>query len=401
MKKYFLMQLKRASRFLIWGLCVVAVLFGCMALIYNAMVSAQEEEAAAEATKLRLGVVGTTQDQYLQWILAAAMQFDSTALSLEMVPMEEEAAMEALTQGRIVAYFVFPENFIQDAMYGDVQKLRFVSHSGAAGLVSILKTEILRIADDILVACESGTYGVGDALDQNGSSDKYSEHVDALAWEYVDFLFDRGKMYRVEDVPQNALSVDQYMLGGLTVVLLMLSCLPFAPLYIRADQSLFRVLRARRVRLVQQTAAEFVAYFAALMVLLMAVAAILHFGNMLPEGNTGLRVFAGCLPALLMMASLTYCIYSLSDHLISGVLLAFVAILALCFIGGCMYQIQMFPLSVQHAAKILPSGIARESVTDCLMGNSVSGVWPLLGYSTVFLGLAAVARYFRAGKVRG
>ena len=400
MKKYLLMQLKRASRYLLWGLCVVAVLFGCLTLVYKAMVNAEEADAAAEAQKLKLGVVGTTQDQYLQWMLAA-MQFDSTALSLEMVPMEEAAAKDALVKGEIMAYFIFPENFLEDAMYGDVQKLRFISNSGAAGLVSILKNEITRIADDILVACESGTYGVGDALDQNGSSETYGEHVDALAWEYVDFLFDRAKMYRVEEVPQNALSLDQYMLGGLTVVLLMLSCLPFAPLYIRADQSLFRVLRARRVGLAAQTFAEFLAYFGAMMALLATVAAILHFGNMLPEGNSGLRVFVGCLPAVLMMASLTYCMYALSDHLISGVLLAFVAILALCFIGGCLYQIQMFPVSIQQAAKILPSGIARESVTGALLDTGVTGIWPLLGYSALFLGVATGARYLRAGKVRG
>lgn len=400
MKKYFLMQLKRASRFLIWGLCVVVVLFGCLSVVYQAMVAADAKDAAAEGAKIKLGVVGTAQDQYLQWGLAA-MQFDSTAMSLELVPMEEDAAVDALIRGDIAAYFVFPDNFVDDAMYGDVHKLRFVSNVGSAGLVSIVKDEIIGIADDILIACESGSYGVGDALDDNGSPETYGKHVNDLALEYVDFLFDRSKMYHVESTAQNNLSIDRYMLGGLTVVLLMLSCLPFAPLYIRSDPSLFRVLRSRRVGVVQQTAAEFAAYFAVLMVLLAVVSAVLRVGGLLSEGVSGWRAFAGCLPALLMIASLSYCMYTLSDHLTSGILLAFVATLALSFIGGCMYPIQFFPLTVQRLAAVLPSGIARQSVTGTLVGTGSTHVWSLLGYSAVFLAVAVIARSLRAGKVRG
>lgn len=400
MKRYFLMQLKRVSRYLAWGLCVVVVLFGCMTLAYRALAAEEADAAAENAMKMKLGVVGTAQDQYLQWGMAA-MQLDSTALSLELVPMEEESAMEALLQGTIAAYFVFPENFVEDAMYGDVHKLRFVSHSGSGGLLSIVEGEIIRIADDILVACESGSYGVGDALDDTGHSDSYSEHVNGLSLEYVDFLFDRSKMYRVETVPQNALALDQYMLGGLSVVMLMLACLPFAPLYIRGDTSLLRVLRSRRVGLLQQTAAEFGAYFGAMALLLAVVALILRLGGMLPQRVSFWQAFAGCLPTVLMITSLSYCIFTLSDQLISGVLLAFVAILALCFVGGCFYQIQMFPVSVQQMAKVLPSGIARESVTGCLVGSGISRVWPLVGYSSAFFAAAVLIRCRRAGKSRG
>ena len=44
MKKYCLLQLKRVLRYIPWGMCVVLLLFGCMSLIYNAMVEAKEAE---------------------------------------------------------------------------------------------------------------------------------------------------------------------------------------------------------------------------------------------------------------------------------------------------------------------------------------------------------------------
>lgn len=400
MKKYFLLQLKRGARFLLWAICVVLVLFGCLTLVYNAMVASDAAETAGDAKKVPIGVVGTAQDQYLQWGLAA-MQFDSTAMSLELLPMEETAAVQALQRGEIAAYFVFPEDFLDDALYGNVAKLRFVSLTGAAGLVSIVKDQIITIADEILIACESGTYGVGDALDANGSPETYGQHVNAMALEYVDFLFDRAKMYRVEPIAQNREPVDRYMLGGLTVTMLLLSCLSFAPLYIRGDRSLYQVLRARRVGPVKQTLAEWVAYLAMLLLLLAVVAAVLQLGGLLAEGVSGWDAFVGALPVLVMAAALSYCMYSLSDHLISGVLLSFIAMLGLCFLGGCMYPIQFFPLTVQHLGAVLPTGIARERLIGCFMGTDVEGTLPLLGYSAAFMAIAVAARACRAGSVRG
>lgn len=400
MKKYFLLQLKRAARFLAWGLCVVLVLFGCMSLVYNAMVMAETSADETENSRIQIAVVGTGQSIFLQWGLAA-MQFDSTAMSLELVAMDEDEAIDALMRGEIAAYFVFPENFVDDAMYGDVHKLRFVSTVGATGLVSIVKDEIVSIADDILVACENGSYGVGVAVEENGSPETYGKHVNDLALEYVDFLVDRSKMYRIVNVPQNSIPFDRYMLGGLTVLMLMLSALPFAPLYIRSDQSLFRVLRARRVGPVKQAAAEFLAYFAAMTVLLAVVAGVLHLGGLLPEGVTWGKTFASALPVVCMITSLAYCVYALSDHLIGGVLLGFFMTLALSFIGGCMYPLQFFPLSVQRMAALLPTGLARQSLIGCFMGTGPAAVWPLLAYSAAFLAVAMIARACRAGKVRG
>lgn len=399
MKKYFLLQLKRVLRFLPWGLCVVLVLFGCMSLVYNAMVVAQQAEDAADSAKISVGVVGTAGDKYLQWGLAA-MQFDSTAMSIQLKPMEEDAAIEGLENGDIAAYIVFPQDFVDEALYGNVQQIRFVCTAGAAGLISILKEEITAIVDDILVACQSGSYGVGDALNDTGNGQLWGKHVNDLALEYVDFLFVRNRMYRVESLEvADAVPFDRYMLGGLTVLLLMLSCLPFAPLYVQADRSLSRVLRSRRVGAAAQTLAEFGGYGVAMSLLLAAVTVVVHKSGLLPEGVSGCQLFVGALPSLFAIVALSYLMYSMSDHLISGVLLAFLTTLALCFIGGCMYPVQIFPESVQKLAAVLPSGLARQSVTRCYMGQEAGSQWGLAGYGAAFLGLATAIRGYKAGKV--
>ncbi len=401
MGKYFVLQLKRIARFLPYGLCVVLVLFGCLGALYQAMVSAQATENEADAAKIPVGMVGTANDQYLQWGMAA-MQFDSSAMSIEIVQMEESEAMSALEQGRIAAFIVFPENFVDEALYGNVQQLRFVSTAGAAGLVSIIKEEVTAMVDRILVACESGSYGVGEALSGNGYGQLWGEHVNGLALEYVDFLFDRSKMYTVETVQQeNFVPFDRYMLAGLTVLLLMLACLPFAPLYIRADQSLSRLLSSQRINSAGQVLAELGGYGMGLATLLSGVSVIIGVGGLLPEGVSGWSLFVGALPALLMVATLTYLLFSLSDHLIGGVLLTFFGVLALCFVGGCMYPISVFPLSVQRIAAVLPSGLARQSLTACVQGTAPTDVGGLLGYSAAFLALAIFVRGRKTGKIRG
>lgn len=401
MGKYFVMQLKRAARFVPYGLCVVLVLFGCLGMVYQAMVAAQEAENAEQTAKIRVGIVGTAGDKYMQWGLAA-MQFDSSAMSIQMAQMEESEAVSALEQGEIAAFVVFPENFVDEALYGNVQQLRFVSTVGAAGLVSIIKEEVTVIVERVLVACESGSYGVGEALSDNGYGNLWGKHVNGLALEYVDFLFDRSKVYHVQTITQeNFVPFDRYMLGGLTVLLLMLACLPFAPLHIRSDRSLSRLLRSQRVGAGCQVLAEFGGYVAGLSVLLAAVAAVIGFAGVMPEGIAAWKVFFGALPALVMIAALTYLLYSLSDHLIGGVLLTFFTVLALCFIGGCMYPISVFPVTVQSLAAVLPSGLARQSVTACIQGEAPTDIWALLGYSAAFLAIAAAVRSRKTGKVRG
>ena len=365
-----------------------------MSLVYSALTAADAEK---EGAKIQVGIVGSANDTYIKWGLAA-MQFDSSALSVKKVSMEENAARAALEKGEIAAYVVFPENFVENAMSGDVGKLRLVSTVGAVGLVAIVKEEVTVLVDKILASCENGSFGVGDALDDNALGQLSGDHINGMALEYVDFLFDRSKMYRVENLSQNSPPFAQYMLGGLSVLLILLWGLPFAPLLIRKDLALEKVLRARRIGTMQQVLGEFTAFFLALTVLLAGMALVLRHGGLLPEEMTGWRLFWGALPTVLMAAALCYCLYTLSNQLIGGVLLTFFVVLALGFAGGCMYPVQVFPMGMQRLAAILPTGIARQSLTACFLGETPTGTAALLGFGCGFLALAMMLRHDKTAR---
>jgi hypothetical protein len=314
--------------------------------------------------------------------------------------IQKPVSRRVVTAG-IAAFVVFPENFVENALYGDVGQLRFVCTMGASGLVSIIKEEVTGIVDSILVACQQGSYGVGDALTENDFDHLWGHHVNGLALEYVDFLFDRSKMYQVESLTQeHFVPFDRYMLGGLTVLLLMLGCLPFAPLYIRTDPSLARLLRAKGIGVAKQVASEYAGFCVALSVLLAAVCVVMDFAGMLPEASLW-KVFFGALPTLVMVSAFAYLLFTLSGNLIGGVLMTFVAILALSFAGGCMYPVQVFPLSMQQLAQVLPSGMARMEITALVQGGSGSYCLGLLCYGGCFLLLSTLVSGYKAGKVRG
>ena len=397
MGKYFVLQLKRVARFLPFAFCVVLVLFGCMRIVYQGMVTTEEQETVSDGMKFQIGVVGAAGDTYLQWGLAA-MQFDSSSMSLKLIMMEENAAIEALGSGQISAYIVFPEGFMDQALRGDIQKLRFVSTTGAADMAVVIKEEVTAVVDRILVACESGSYGVGDALaDQNISG---GEHVNGMSLEFVDFLLERSRVYRVEESEQlGHISLARYMPGALSTMLLLFSCLAFAPLYIRGDQSMARLLCSQRIGVTKQVLAELAGYGLGLMVLLAAMSAILSGSGMVSV--KGWQVFMGMLPGLWMFAAMAYLIYSLSDQLIGGILATFFLAFALCYVGGCLYPIRMFPDVIQHLSAVLPSGIARAHTVNTFLGIPSAQIPKMVAYTGVFAVLSVAVRYGKVGKVRG
>lgn len=400
MGKYFLLQLKSVARFMPFAVCVVLILFGCMSIVFNALMAL--DEADADTTKIKVGFVGTAGDTYLQWGMAV-MEFDSTAMSMEMVAIDsEESALQMLEKGQIAAYIVIPEGFVDNAMQGNMMQLKFVSTTGAAGLVSILKEEITAMVDSMLVQAQSGTYGVGQALRDNGYWNIAGKHINAMSLEYVDFVFERSRLYQVEPIEINGgIGFDKYMLGGLTVLFLMLTCLTFAPLYVRGDRSLHRVLRSRRVSFAMQTAAEFGAYLLGLFLLLGVMALVLHRSGLLPDTVAWWELLLTAIPTLMMAAAFSYLLFELAENLIGGVLLTFFASFVLCFIGGCMYPAFFFPVTVQKIAAVLPTGIARASLSACFADTATVTLLPLLIYAGVFVLLAAVVRNQKLGKVRG
>jgi hypothetical protein len=396
MGKYLFLQLKRLLRILVPALLVAAILFGCLALAYQAAVSVLND--SEKQMKIKMGVVGTAGDSFLEMGMLALNTMDSSRYAINFVTLEEAEAEDMMRRGEISAFIVIPDGFIDKAMYGEIMPVKYVSTVGAVGVVSLLKDEITKMVEDIVIETQKGIFGTGDAMREEGLSSGEAEYE--LTFAYFDFIFSRSKMYAVSELGNaEGIGMEEYLLSGLCVVLLMLVCLVFAPTMVRSDMSLARVLSAGRRSVTKQSICDFVVYLVAILCVI-AVLLGIAAGTGWVDATAG--VILSWIPIVIAMGALSFLLYELTTNLISGVLLQFFALLALCFVSGCFYPVSFFPDSVQTLAAYLPTGIARSQLAASFAGMmEPGGALMLLGYGGVFFGAAVLIRKAKVAFVRG
>lgn len=378
MKRYFFLQCKRLLRYLPGAFLVAVLLLGGLGGVLGMTMSSQAQKE--ENNKFCIGVVGSLDDPLLQLGVEAISTYDSSQMSLELAPMDEEQARQQLNAGKLSAYLVLPDGFMDSAMYGELKPIRFVSRAGASGMTAIMQREVTDAIAQFLTDAQKGVYGMYWAADDQGLD---MDRADSLVLRYTDFVLLRDRIYRVENLGiGDGLDLGSYLLCGFLVLLLLVICLPFGPMLIRRDVAMGRMLAARGRSAFLQALCDFLSFCAglAVMVLLtglvaLCIPALQNFGKLLLHA----------LPVAVLAAAISYFLYSLATDLIGGLLLQFFVTLCLCFVSGCLYPVHFFPSGVQLVANWLPTGVARQLLAGTLSGSFPWGsLLALLGYSTAF-----------------
>ena len=383
MKQYFLIQCKRFFRILPAVLVICAILLTGFACGVQLLLRNQANQEQNQ--KLHIAVVGSTEDPILSMGVTALTFYDSSRFSMDVIELTEEQAQKALFRGEISAYVVIPENFVEEAYYGNFLPLKFVSTVGANGLLNVFKTEITSAISKILLDAQKGVYGIWYATqDYNIPLDNQME---IMPLEYTEYVFLRSNLYAVTDLGiSDGLNLVTSIGCGFGVLFLMMCTLPFAPLLIQRDDALAQMLSSRGRPLWKQKLCDFAVYAVSLLLvllLLLTIATAMFFDVMLPYLNFGnlLRLIL----ATVLIAATSYFLYCLASDLVGGILLQFFLSLALCFVSGCLFPAYFFPGWVQKTAQWLPAGIARAQIAGCLDGTYTIVSWLLaLGYSAAF-----------------
>ena len=396
MRKYFSAQCKRLLHTLPGAVCVVLVLMGALLVAYTAMVDA--EANAEENQKIHLAICGSTDDPFLQMGMMAITSFDNTRFSIELQQCSEEEAKLALQNGDLAAYAVIPDGFMEQALHGNIMPLRLVSTTGNAGLISVFKEEVSQVFSTLLLEAQKGVYGMMNGFWDYGVPYQ-QDLVNELCFTYVDYVLERGNTYTLQELGiSDMLGMEDYLLCGLAVLLMLLTCLPFAPVLLQKDRALSAMLAAKGIGHIRQALAELAAYGLALLATVTAAGiAVMAFLG-IPDVYQLMDILSGILPALLMAITLSFCVYSISSHLISGVLLQFFLTVALCFVSGCMYPVFFFPMEVQRFSAWLPTGLARSRMAVAFTGTGdETQLLVLMAYCALFAGIGIWAR---VGKCR-
>ncbi len=374
-------------------LLAAAVLFGALAAIYGGVLLGQS--SSEERNPFLVALVGTSEDAILQMGISALDSMDSSRFALQVVQMEEPEARAALEQGTISAYVVFPEDFMDQAMRGTILPLRFVSPAGASNIVSILRIELTRVITDVLDAAQKGTYGSVSALQELAGVRDPWPFAQGLALAYTQFILLRGNVYEAQSLGiSDGLGLEGYLLCGLCVLFLLLCTMPFAPVMIRRDLSLNRILSAKGLNGFQQVLCEqmvlFVGYFLLMGSALTALFYVCGSYLTLDIGGFGLLTW---LPVIFAVTAISFFLYEISSDLISGILLQFFLFVFLCFVSGCFYPGYFFPDALQRIGNLLPTGLARMHLAGSLTGQDLlSTGLSLIAWGAGFTLLSAFLR---------
>ena len=393
MGKYLKAQIKRLWRIMPLVFCVMALLFGSVYLIYQGLVSQWSQSDSLK--KLRVAIVSTDMDPMLQYGIDALASLDSSNMSLEFLNLEEQTAKAQLQAGRISAYVVFPDDFLNKAFQGTIEPIRFVSASGSENMISLVKDELTSSLAGIILTSECGSFAVGDALRDLGYDNRFqTDQMNNIAFTFVSQVLQRDEYYAVEELGvSGGLRFDEYMLCGLSVVFLFLMTLPFVSVFVKEEPTMERLLKSRGVGPLAQTLCELGAYVLFLLLLSSLLIPVL--------GTVSFSSVLHLVPVAFCVGALSYLVYNLSRDLVSGVLLQMIVAVAMCFISGCFYPVYFFPVSVQKMAQYIPAAVAREHLSLLITQQEPTGsgvMLTVIGFICLFI--AYPIRYMRIKGVK-
>jgi len=390
MKKYFYLQIKRAAKLFPFVAMVTLVLLLSVGLILSGLVS--KFRSGNEAQSFQVALCGDTDDEYLQWGLTALQTIDTDHFAFSVVEMPEDAARAALERGEISAYVVLPENFMERALAGDVDPVTYVTSVGAEGVSSMLKKEVTSIVTDMVVYSQRGTYGMEEALKDHAPGEDVYDHMTNLSFEYTDFIFHRGDLYAVTELGiSDGLTTRDYYICAMMVLLLVLTGIPYAILYVKRDYALSRLLISRGFSTGRQLVCEFGTYLLCMLTLMALIfLAVVGATVLIPNIPLGSlpsvwKLLGALLPALLMLSAMNMLLFTISDNLVSGFLMHFFVAIGLCYVSGCIYPASTFPKAMWRIADLLPTGMVRVQFASCFTkefsGKTLLGI---LLYAVVF-----------------
>jgi|GEM_PF-926680 len=406
MRRYTVVQLKRAVRFFPYVLLVTVILLIGLSLLLSGMVAKDGEKD--ENRLFRIGVVGDMENRFLQMGMTAMQNLDETRFAMEFVPVPEEEAKAALATGEVSAYVVFPESFIEKMLRGQVDPITFVTTTQSQDVTALFKNEITRVVTDMVIASQKGTYGIGDALRDNGYGSLANRHVNQSSLRYVDVILSRHDALAVEEQGvSGGLSTVAYYVCSLAVLLLMLAGLPFACLYCRRDGALSSLLLSKGLSCTRQLMAEYLSHllslWALLSVLSLGVGALLALVT-LPGVTLALVIslYLALLPVLAMVAAFDMLVFEVAGQIIGGVLSHFFITLGLAYISGCFYPLYAFPPVVQTVARLLPIHLARQHLGGVFTEDtSLVNLAFVLVYAVGFLAAALLVKWCKVNRYQG
>ena len=405
--KYAWLQCKKLIRILPFTVIIILIFLLIASLVFSTAADFVNNEQAA---RFKADIVGESDSQFFNTGLTALKALDSSNVSITWEKADEETARNDLLTGRVAAYVVIPEGFMEAAGRGEILPITYYTTASTVDVSALMREEITEAISTVLKYSQKGIFGEEQLLLDHGYRSIVAEEVDELNYEYVGFILGRDQMYQTEITGEShGLNGVQHLFLGMLIVMLCIAMIPISCLHMRRDNSMLKMIASSGKGAAYSALAEYGAMLAVLLsgvlIVIASVAVLARFMDLSGFLRVGVNLKAAAIcvfPIAVMICAFAFLIFEAAGNLISAVTGYFFCTFGLCYISGCMYPVYALPRILQTIASFTPTGVAREylflSVTG---GNAIGSLIGVFLYAAGFLALSVFLRRFQLSKGEG
>ena len=238
--KYAWLQLKKLSRMLPFTL-IMAILF---LMIASVVLSTASDLASNEQTaRFKLDVVGESDSRFFKTGLTALQALDSSNISIDMELVDEETARNDLLAGRVSAYVVIPEGFMEATGRGEIMPIAYFTTASTVDVSALMRDEFTTAIATVLKYSQKAVFGEERLLEENGYRSIVLREINELDLTYITFIMGRDKMYQTEITGvSHGLNGIQHLFLGMLIILMCIVMIPLGCLHMRRDNSMLKMI---------------------------------------------------------------------------------------------------------------------------------------------------------------
>ena len=153
LSRYLRICLKRIGNAFPGILCVTLMLFLCVFAI-SAMILKKYSDSEFK-TKIEIGVVDESDDEYVDIGLYALEKIDNLKFSVSFNEMDEDTAKRKLTNDDILGYVYLPKDYLHHIFHGQNRPATYVTKRSSAGFNSAIAEKFTKTVSDIVTASQA------------------------------------------------------------------------------------------------------------------------------------------------------------------------------------------------------------------------------------------------------
>lgn len=349
---YLTLQLKRLCQFLpklILGTIVLAILAGAIAF-YGANVLYDE----TSADKISIAIVLDDESALMDLAMTYLQSSESVNSFCNLIPTSQKEAAHMLKTNQISASIHFPKNFSRDIITGKNTPAT-ITFSKETGIEQLLFQELTAAASRILNYAQASIYSLSDLYDIYDFRKSRSTHFDYINRNTMQTALLRSSLFEKETISAtgSTSAADYYTATGI-ILLLFLSAMSLGKFSLEESIPLGKMLSLKGLTIPKRNFARLIT----LLCFYTVIGGLLITGLKVTElGDWSMLCF---LPLLaLLLSCQTLCLYNLTTHQTTGILLIFFYTFISTLCSGCLIPTSFLPDSISGIAGLFPAYYAH------------------------------------------